>query len=107
MVAMADAVCQVKPNFGGAGNTVIMIHAGGYESTFMHIMPGGFLVQDGQQVKQGQAVAKCGTTGMSSGPHLHLRLLKGGQVVLMSQIGLDVLKMGLPVHRYNSSCNKY
>mgnify|MGYP000025785801 FL=1 len=107
MVAMADAICKVCPNAGGAGNMLIMTHADGYETTFMHIMPGGFLVQDGQPAKQGQAVAKCGTTGMSSGPHLHLRLLKNGQVVLLSQVGMDVLKMGLPIHRYNATCDKY
>lgn len=108
VVAMADGVVkEVIPNNGGAGNMLTISYGGGYESTYMHLMPGGFLVPQGASVKQGQAVAKIGTTGRSSGPHLHLRFLLNGQACLLSQVGIDVLKMGLPVHRYNETCNKY
>ncbi|WP_099068856.1 peptidoglycan DD-metalloendopeptidase family protein [Nostoc linckia] len=107
-VAMADGVVsQVALRNGGAGNMITIKYGGGYESTYMHCMDGGILVQQGQQVKQGQIVAKCGSTGLSSGPHLHLRFLLNGNPCLLSQVGIDVLKMGLPVQRFNPGCDKY
>jgi|GEM_PF-1210491 lysozyme family protein/phage protein D len=109
IVAMADGVVtQLLTGYnGGAGNYLTITYGGGYECKYMHIMPNGFLVKKGDAVKQGQAVAKIGTTGRSSGPHLHLSFTKNGQVCLLSQVGIDVLKMGLPVQRYNATCNKY
>ncbi|RCJ20127.1 hypothetical protein A6S26_05245 [Nostoc sp. ATCC 43529] len=108
LVAMSDGVVsQVALRNGGAGNMITIKYGGGYESTYMHLMDGGILVQQGQQVKQGQVVAKVGSTGLSSGPHLHLRFLLNGNPCLLSQVGIDVLKMGLPVQRFNPNCNKY
>ncbi|MDM9583093.1 peptidoglycan DD-metalloendopeptidase family protein [Nostoc sp. GT001] len=107
-VAMADGiVTAVKLRNGGAGNMITIQYGGGYESTYMHCMDGGILAQQGQQVKQGQVVAKCGSTGDSSGPHLHLRFLLNGSPCLLSQVGIDVLKIGLPVQRFNKTCDKY
>ncbi len=107
-VAMADGVVTaVKLRNGGAGNMITIQYGGGYESTYMHCMDGGIVVQQGQAVKQGQVVAKCGSTGLSSGPHLHLRFLLNGNVCLLSQVGIDVLKLGLPVQRFNRTCDKY
>ncbi|MCC5644799.1 peptidoglycan DD-metalloendopeptidase family protein [Nostoc sp. CHAB 5824] len=107
-VAMADGVVtRVALRNGDAGNMVTIQYGGGYESTFMHLMDGGILVQQGQQVKQGQSVAKIGSTGRSSGPHLHLKFMLNGNACLLSQVGIDVLKMGLPVQRFNKTCDKY
>ncbi|MBH8566709.1 peptidoglycan DD-metalloendopeptidase family protein [Nostoc sp. CENA67] len=108
VVAMADGVVtRVALRNGDAGNMVTIQYGGGYESTYMHLMDGGILVQQEQQVKQGQTVAKIGSTGRSSGNHLHLRFLLNSNVCLLSQIGIDVLKLGLPVQRFNPDCNKY
>ncbi len=109
-VAMADGVVKGFLNTsqsGGGGNVVIIDYGGGYQSMFMHIMDGGFLVQKGQQVKQGQVIAKIGSTGRSSGSHLHLKFTLNGEACLLSKVGIDVLKMGLPVQRYNATCDKY
>lgn len=107
-VAMADGVvARIALRNGDAGNMVVIQYGGGYESTFMHLMDGGILVRQGQRVSQGQAVAKIGSTGRSSGSHLHLKFMLNGNVCLLSQVGIDVLKIGLPVHRFNESCNKY
>jgi murein DD-endopeptidase MepM/ murein hydrolase activator NlpD len=105
-VAMADGVVSVQPNNGGAGNMMTIQHGGGYTSVFMHGMPGGYIVTSGP-VKQGQPIFKVGSTGMSSGPHLHLKFTFNGTYCLLSKIGIDVLKMGLPVRRYNAGCNAY
>lgn len=110
VVAMADGVVSklMTPNESGGGGYVVVIdYGGGYQCMYMHIMANGFLVKAGEAVKQGQAVAKIGSTGRSSGPHLHLKFTRNSEVVLLSQVGINVLKMGLPVQRYNETCNKY
>ncbi|HEY9747264.1 MAG TPA: M23 family metallopeptidase, partial [Allocoleopsis sp.] len=108
-IAMADGVVSdIRPNNGGAGNMLVIDYGGGYQSIYMHGMPGQFaLVPKGAQVKQGQPVFKVGSTGRSSGPHLHLKFTLNGTYCLLSKVGIDVLKMGLPVRRYSPNCTAY
>ena len=64
---------------GGSGNTVIIDHGGGMSTLYLHIMTGGLLVKEGQKVKAGDIIAKVGTTGLSTGPHLHFEVRKNGE----------------------------
>ncbi|HEV7216033.1 MAG TPA: peptidoglycan DD-metalloendopeptidase family protein [Chloroflexota bacterium] len=57
--------------FGWAGNYVVIDHGDGTSALYMHLMYHGALVRVGQQVQQGQPLAYSGSTGFSSGPHLH------------------------------------
>lgn len=63
---------------GACGNTVI-IESGDYSHTYCHIKHGGILVHKGQHVKQGDVIAQVGSTGRSTGPHLHLGIKRKGQ----------------------------
>jgi murein DD-endopeptidase MepM/ murein hydrolase activator NlpD len=64
---------------GGYGKTVLVAHPGGWKSLYGHLSR--IIVREGQYVKQGQFVGKSGTTGYSSGPHLHFELIKSGKHV--------------------------
>ncbi|MFN8126196.1 MAG: peptidoglycan DD-metalloendopeptidase family protein [Candidatus Nanopelagicales bacterium] len=78
--AVADGVAVLHPNNGGAGNMVSIAHGGGVESVYMHLSefaPG----INGQIVKRGQLIGKVGSTGLSSGPHLHFETHINGQPV--------------------------
>jgi len=63
---------------GGSGNTIIIDHGGGITTLYFHIMNGGILVKEGQTVKAGDVIAKVGSTGLSTGPHLHFEVRKNG-----------------------------
>jgi murein DD-endopeptidase MepM/ murein hydrolase activator NlpD len=56
------------------GNAVRLRHAGGFTSWYFHIQANGVLVNAGDVVTQGQAIAIAGNTGRSSGPHLHFQV---------------------------------
>lgn len=57
--------------FGWAGNYVVVDQGDGTSALYMHLMFHGALVRAGQQVQQGQPLAYSGSTGFSTGPHLH------------------------------------
>ena len=56
------------------GNAVRLRHAGGFTSWYFHIQANGVLVNVGDQVTQGQAIARSGNTGRSTAPHLHFQV---------------------------------
>jgi murein DD-endopeptidase MepM/ murein hydrolase activator NlpD len=62
----------------GYGYLVIIDHLDGVYSAYGHNQ--GLLVKSGDRVKAGQAIAKLGSTGYSSGPHLHFFLMAGKQI---------------------------
>ena len=58
----------------GYGNIVIVRHQGGIVSVYAHNQVN--LVREGQQVDKGEVIAKVGSTGRVTGPHLHLEIRK-------------------------------
>jgi murein DD-endopeptidase MepM/ murein hydrolase activator NlpD len=61
----------------GWGNLIILEHAEGYTSHYAHLE--GFKVKAGDKVTRGQLIATVGSTGRSTGPHLHYEVRKGGE----------------------------
>jgi len=64
---------------GGHGNFVKIDHAGPYASSYSHMHR--IQVKRGQKVKQGQIIGTVGSTGMSTGPHLHYQFWKNDRFV--------------------------
>jgi murein DD-endopeptidase MepM/ murein hydrolase activator NlpD len=68
--AMTDGVVILTAdNFYYAGNHIIIDHGQGLNSFYLHLNK--ILVKEGQFVKRGEVIGRVGTTGRSTGPHLH------------------------------------
>ena len=78
--AVADGtVRKVVRGTGSTSGQVIVTHrfdGTTYESAYMHMWPNDVLVREGQKVKSGQKIALVGSSGPSTGPHLHLEIWK-------------------------------
>ncbi len=75
---------KIKGNQGAYGNAVILEHANGYETVYGHLS--NFAnIQANQTVPQGTLLGYVGSTGKSTGPHLHYELRKYGQAINSEQ----------------------
>ena len=64
---------------GSYGLTVVVQHPNGYESRYAHLS--SLAVREGDTVGQGQQVGRVGSTGRSTGPHLHFEVTQAGRRV--------------------------
>jgi murein DD-endopeptidase MepM/ murein hydrolase activator NlpD len=76
--ATHSGIAQVKPDTWPAGN-YLAITGEGYKTAFAHLSR--YAVADGQQVQRGDIIGYVGSTGQSSGPHLHYEIWKDGRNV--------------------------
>jgi murein DD-endopeptidase MepM/ murein hydrolase activator NlpD len=74
--AAGDGVVEEARWAGGYGRFMKLRHAGGWETAYGHLS--GWAVRPGARVRQGQVIAYSGSTGESTGPHLHFEVIKGG-----------------------------
>ncbi len=77
--AAADGRVKFSGWMPGFGNVVVIEHSVEFETRYAH--NANNLVRKGEVVKTGQAVASVGSTGRSTGPHLHFEVHKGGTAV--------------------------
>jgi murein DD-endopeptidase MepM/ murein hydrolase activator NlpD len=75
--AAGGTVVYAGPN-GGYGNFVLIDHGGGIQTAYGHIVSGGILVGVGQSVGPGTNIARVGSTGDSTGCHLHFEVRRNG-----------------------------
>jgi murein DD-endopeptidase MepM/ murein hydrolase activator NlpD len=66
---------------GGYGKCVKIRHNQTYTSFYGHLSRFGKGLKQGQQVRQGQIIGYVGSTGLSTGPHLDYRLMKGKEFI--------------------------
>ncbi|BDG61786.1 peptidoglycan DD-metalloendopeptidase family protein [Caldinitratiruptor microaerophilus] len=78
ILAARAGVVDLAGWVGGYGNTVILRHADGSRTLYAH--SSRVLVRPGDRVRQGQVIARVGSTGRSTGPHLHFELIAGRPV---------------------------
>lgn len=79
VVAVASGVVTYSKDRFGYGRTVEINHGNGFVTRYAHNQKA--LVQVGETVQKGQPIALMGSTGRSTGPHLHFEVLKQGRAV--------------------------
>ncbi|MFZ5670314.1 MAG: peptidoglycan DD-metalloendopeptidase family protein [Pseudomonadota bacterium] len=81
VLAAGDGVVVEARRWGGYGNWVRIRHTGGWETGYAHLSRYAKGLRPGQRVSQGQLIAYVGSTGASTGPHLHYEVwFKGRRV---------------------------
>ena len=84
--AAADGVVAMARRNGGAGKMVMIRHAGGVVTMYMHLSRFARRLRAGQHVAQRQVVGYVGATGLATGPHLHYGIKVRGRYVKSARI---------------------
>ena len=66
---------------GGGGNCVKIKHNSTYETIYAHMKAFAKGIREGKKVKQGQIIGYVGSTGLSTGPHLHYEVIENGKKI--------------------------
>lgn len=79
IVAVTDGRVSAAGRAGGCGIAVRLEHGEGLSTRYCHMSR--MAVSGGQSVKRGQVIGYVGSTGLSTGPHLHYEMYRGGRVI--------------------------
>jgi murein DD-endopeptidase MepM/ murein hydrolase activator NlpD len=79
VLAVADGIVSWHGTRGGYGEMIEIDHGNGYQSRYAHNKK--LVVKLGDRIKKGQAIALMGSTGRSTGPHVHFEILRDGKTV--------------------------
>jgi murein DD-endopeptidase MepM/ murein hydrolase activator NlpD len=77
--AAADGVVTFAGVRGANGNLIALQHSGGYETFYAHLLRMASGIKRGAKVRQRQPIGAVGSTGRSTGPHLHFGLKRNGR----------------------------
>lgn len=79
IVAATDGVVAFAGRHGGHGNYVRLSHSGGISTGYAHMSR--IIARPGQRVRQGELIGYVGSTGLSTGPHLHYEMFRNGKAI--------------------------
>ena len=82
--AVTDGTVSVAGRNGGHGNYVKLTHGGGLQTGYSHMSR--IAVGRGERVRRGQVIGYVGSTGLSTGPHLHYEMYRNGAYVNPSTV---------------------
>jgi murein DD-endopeptidase MepM/ murein hydrolase activator NlpD len=93
--AGAEGVVAFAGEAGDAGYMVKIQHERGYDTSYKHLQADSTIVKEGQRVMNGEVLAKVGSTGRSTGPHLDYQINKNGKDIspyMDLQVQIDIEK---------------
>lgn len=77
--AAAAGIVTFRGTMSGYGNVILIDHGGGTSTLYAHCS--SLIAREGQQVSLGQLIARVGSTGRATGPHLHFEVRRNGEPV--------------------------
>jgi len=81
IMASGDGIIKKAGWCGGGGNCVVVKHNSIYQTIYAHMSKFAQGIRTGIRVKQGQTIGYVGSTGKSTGPHLHYEVIKNGKKI--------------------------
>ena len=81
IMASGDGVVKKAGWCGGGGNCVVIKHNSTYQTVYAHMSKFANGIRSGKRVKQGQIIGYVGSTGKSTGPHLHYEVIVNGKKI--------------------------
>ena len=78
VVSVADGTVIDRGMRGGYGNLIVIEHAGGYTTRYAHLSAFASDLEVGSEVRRGSEIGYVGSTGFSTGPHLHFEIRRDG-----------------------------
>ena len=81
IMASGDGVVKKAGWCGGGGNCVVIKHNSTYQTVYAHMSKFANGIRSGKRVKQGQTIGYVGSTGKSTGPHLHYEVIVNGKKI--------------------------
>ena len=88
IMASGDGVIKKAGWCGGGGNCVVIKHNSTYQTIYAHMSKFASGVRSGVRVKQGQTIGFVGSTGKSTGPHLHYEVIRNGEKINSQKLKL-------------------
>ena len=88
ILASGDGLVTRAQWCGGGGNCVKIKHNRVYQTVYAHMSKFGRGIKKGARVKQGQIIGYVGSTGLSTGPHLHYEVIKNGRKINSQKLKL-------------------
>ncbi|MFN3213127.1 MAG: M23 family metallopeptidase [Henriciella sp.] len=90
--AAGNGVVERASRYGGYGHYIRIRHSKGYKTAYAHLSRYARGMRSGRRVRQGETIGYVGSTGASTGPHLHYEVYKNGKPV-------DAMRLKLPTGR--------
>ena len=81
VMASGSGIVTVAKWCGGGGNCIKIKHNSTYETIYAHMKSFSKIIRKGKKVRQGQIIGYVGSTGLSTGPHLHYEVIINGKKV--------------------------
>ncbi|MDC1146635.1 M23 family metallopeptidase, partial [Candidatus Pelagibacter sp.] len=88
IMASGDGVITRARWCGGGGNCIKIKHNSTYQTIYAHLKNFGRGIKEGVRVKQGQIIGYVGSTGKSTGPHLHYEVIENGKKINSQKLKL-------------------
>ena len=103
IMASGSGVVEMAQRYKGYGNFIRIRHNSTYKTAYAHMSKFAKGVRRGARVNQGQIIGYVGSTGLSTGPHLHYEVIKNGKKINSQRMKLPKGKLWTKKQEINLS----